>query len=131
VRLLSLWTPVVLYMAFIFYVNGLSQPPVDPGRFDKLLHFTGYVPLGITLVRALAGGLPARVRWTTAAAAIAIGVVYGATDEFHQTFVPNRSADVKDLYADAIGVALGTMLCWAWGILSAVPSDFGRPRHEL
>lgn len=30
-------------------------------------------------------------------------VIYGATDEFHQFFVPKRESDIFDLLADAVG----------------------------
>jgi VanZ family protein len=38
--------------------------------------------------------------------AIAIGILYGMSDEFHQSFVPGRSDNIPDLAADAIGVTL-------------------------
>jgi VanZ family protein len=44
-----------------------------------------------------------------AAAAIAavIAAAYGATDEWHQSLVPGRTADRFDWAADAIGAILG------------------------
>jgi VanZ family protein len=69
-------------------------------------------------VRAVAGGLPAVIAWRNAAVAIAIAVGYAFTDEFHQMFVPGRSAQFSDLLADAIGVVAGISLCWMWGLMA-------------
>lgn len=35
-----------------------------------------------------------------------ITIIYGITDEVHQYFVPNRSAEVQDWLADVIGILL-------------------------
>ena len=116
-RRISLWGPVALYMAAIFFVSSLPQPPETPGG-DKPWHLLAYLVLGIAVVRAVAGGLPARIHSSTALKAIAIAVAYAASDELHQLFVPGRSASLMDLLADAIGVCAGTAACWAWTIIS-------------
>jgi VanZ family protein len=108
-------------MAAIFYVSSLSAPRLPPGIGDKPSHSVAYMGLAITIARALAGGLPARVGVGTAVATVLITIGYGMTDEFHQSFVPGRSAELYDLYADAIGAIAGTGACWAWSIISASP----------
>jgi VanZ family protein len=112
-----LWAPVVAYMAAIFLVSSLSQPPLPPGVSDKAGHSFGYTGLAIVVVRAIAGGLPRRITWPQAAQALLIAIAFGMSDEFHQSFVPGRSEDIHDLYADATGAAIGTIACWAWGII--------------
>ena len=119
---MSLWTPVVVYMAAIFVVSGQSDPSIPAGVSDKSLHVLAYLGLAVLVFRALAGRLPARVTWRAAAAALTISIGYGITDELHQLYVPGRSADVADLFADAIGATLGLIGCWAWGII-AIRSD--------
>jgi VanZ family protein len=113
-RALLLWTPVVVYMAAIFYVSSLPQPVVPPGG-DKPWHLLAYLGLGVLTVRAVAGGLPASIDWGSAVIAASIAVGYAATDELHQLYVPGRSAQLTDLLADGVGVVLGTTICWAWG----------------
>lgn len=117
-----LWVPVAIYMAAIFYVSSLSQPPI-PANTDKPLHWLAYGGLAVLVVRALAGGIPRRISAGVAGAAILITVGYGVTDEVHQLFVPGRSADVFDLVADAAGAVAGTAACWAWGIISSSSRD--------
>ncbi|WP_242333905.1 MULTISPECIES: VanZ family protein [Anaeromyxobacter] len=99
----------VAWAALIFWASSQSHPfpELPQGLFehDKLLHASAYAVLG-ALVRAALGGwrLPA---WVPLGLAIALGTAYGASDEWHQAFVPNRSPDLLDLAADALGVAAG------------------------
>ena len=50
-----------------------------------------------------------------------LAIVYGVSDEWHQSFVPERSADAADVLADAIGALVGGSAVWAWGIISRSP----------
>ena len=124
-RPLFLWGPVIAYMGLIFYISSLHEAPLPQGMSDKSAHWLGYTGFGVTIVRALARGLPRRISMRTAIGAVVIAVVYGASDEFHQTFVTGRSAELADLAADALGATAGAAACWAWGIIST------RSRHEL
>ena len=45
----------------------------------------------------------------TAAMAVVLSTLYGAFDEMHQAFTPDRTPDVRDLFADALGAALGVV----------------------
>ena len=117
-RRISLWGPVVAYMAAIFYVSSLHEAPLPPGVSDKPAHAFGYVGLGFVIARALAGGLPPRITRRDFFIGLAIAVAYAASDEFHQRFVPGRFAELADLYADTMGSAVALMACWAWGIIS-------------
>jgi VanZ family protein len=112
-----LWLPVIGYMAVIFYVSSLSDAPLPQNMTDVSGHMLGYVGLGAVCARAFAGGLPARITLRVAALALLLAAGYGVTDEIHQMFVPGRFAELKDLYADALGAAIGIGACWAWGII--------------
>ena len=111
-------------MAAIFYLSSVSDPPIPSGT-DKSLHGLGYLGLAVVVVRAVAGGLPRRVTMRAMATAVAITVGYAVTDEVHQMFVPGRSADMYDLFADVMGAGVGTFACWAWGIMARQSTSQG------
>jgi VanZ family protein len=105
-----LWVPVVLYALLIFHFSSESNPL--PGLtslvWDKALHTTEYAGFALLLCRALRGeGLR---WWTSVVLAVILASVYAATDEWHQLFVPQRSADVADWAADVVGAAAGSSL---------------------
>lgn len=112
---LSHWLPVVGYMGLIFYES--SQPAL-PAAFDhvwdKLLHLGGYAPLAWLTVRALTDRFRQPTTRGRALLAWAITTAYGATDEWHQSFVPLRAMDAGDLLADALGAALVSIGCVYW-----------------
>ena len=104
----------------IFVSSSLTAPPSPPQQLtDKHVHGVVYAGFALTLVRATAGGTWAGVTAATAGKAAAAGRgMYGATDEWHQSFVPGRDADVRDLVADAVGAALAVAVVGAmarWG----------------
>ena len=109
-------------MAAIFYVSGLRNAPLPEQVSDKTGHIAAYAGLALLSVRAVGGGLPIRVVLRTAVYALAIAAAYGMSDELHQWFVPGRSADVRDWFADVGGALIGIGGCWLWGII-AVRSD--------
>ena len=45
--------------------------------------------------------------------------LYGASDEWHQAFVPLRNSEIRDWVADTIGGAVGAVLYWVPGSVSA------------
>lgn len=112
-----LWLPVIVYMAGIFVVSNIPDPPMPSNVQDVSMHEAAYFGLALVLVRALAGGRWAGVTLSTLALAFAIAVAYGASDEWHQSFVPNRHAELRDLAADAIGALVATVSVGAWGII--------------
>lgn len=116
-RRLALWGPVAAYMALIFFLSAQPDAPLPSQLSDKHGHSIGYMGLAVTVGRALAGGISAGTSLRAAAGAWAIASAYGATDEWHQSFVPGRSADVHDWFADAAGALIGAGACWAWGII--------------
>lgn len=116
-QLALLWIPVIVNMAAIFVVSGQSDPPMPADVPDVSLHALAYFGLTALLIRALAGGRWQGVTRTTLVAAVAIAVVYGASDEWHQSFVPNRHPDWRDLRADAIGAAAAASVVGLWDII--------------
>jgi VanZ family protein len=123
---LSLWLPVIFVAGLIFTLSSFSQLPSPPeGVTDKHEHFTIYFLLGLTVVRALAKGRLAGITWRVALLSLLLVSAYGASDEFHQSFVPGRDSDVLDWRADTIGgtAAAGLLLAWAIIRRSASPNS--------
>ncbi len=68
----------------------------------KAGHFTEYFILSLLILRGIrAGKQGAHLAW--ALGAIAIVGCYAAFDEFHQAFVPGRTAAVSDVLLDTAG----------------------------
>ena len=118
-RLIALWGPVFVYMAAIFVLSSLHNPPLPAGVTDKPAHAFGYLGFGLVIARALARGLPPRITLQQACVGLVIASLYAVTDEVHQRFVPGRSADIGDWYADSIGSAIALAACWAWDIIAS------------
>lgn len=106
-RGLALWGPVLLVAGAILTVSHMSSPPSPPGAPDWLLHGIEYGALGLFLSRALAGGWRGRLSGRGAVLTLLLGVLYGASDEWHQSFVPGRDSSARDVLADGAGTLLG------------------------
>jgi len=101
-------------MAVIFGFSSIpSDEMLDFGFLDYIIkkggHAVGYGLLGLSYFRGLKGdNSETPSRWFYLAWAMA--VLYSATDEFHQSFVPGRHPDVTDVMIDAFGAALALSL---------------------
>ena len=84
---------------------------------DVSLHSVAYFGLTLLLIRALAVNRWTGVTAVTITVAWVVAVAYGVTDEWHQSFVPNRQADVRDVIANAIGALVATGVTGAWSII--------------
>jgi VanZ family protein len=75
----------------------------------KCGHLTEYFILSLLILRGLCGGRAGRSgprwRWTWALATILLVAAYASLDEFHQSFVPGRTALVTDVMIDTAGGA--------------------------
>ena len=110
------WLPALLWATFIFLLSAMANPPSPGPKFlmkDKLGHWGVYGVLGwliaIALRRSHNLSLP-----KTFVLAILIGSAYGASDEFHQRFVPNRTCDVMDWFADTLGASAAAAAFYAY-----------------
>jgi VanZ family protein len=104
------WLPAVIWAIALFVSSSL--PPVVPGDrtvggvgLDKWAHLVAYGLLALLILWPLRRHhnlpLPKAVLL-----AILLASAYGATDEWHQTLVPNRWCTLGDWAADTIGAAL-------------------------
>lgn len=104
--------PALGWAGGIFYVSDQPTLPEVPGLASTITsilgHFTVYFVLAILLWWAL--GALALSPWQRVTIAFAGTVLYGISDEWHQSFVPGRQPDVLDVITDAIGAAVGLAL---------------------
>lgn len=106
-QVVVIWAPVLIYIAGIFYFSSLSSIPFAAAYPDYIEHGVEYFGLAVLVARALNSGLRQKVPLRVLVLAWALCVAYGATDELHQKFVPDRFADVSDVLSDSIGAGLG------------------------
>ena len=128
-------TATLLIMAFIFFQSALPGElsgaessfivdlitrilDIDAETVSfivrKLAHFTEYLILGIFLALDTRDIADRRHEETGSAfiwfIPFCIGTLYAATDEFHQSFVPGRSCELRDVMIDSAGVAVGVLI---------------------
>lgn len=113
-----LWGPVVLWAAALFVAS--AQPDLGPaGRIpDYLSHASAYMVFALLLARALAGGFPRILSARGQLLVVLLATLYGASDEYHQSFVPGRDASLADVVKDFGGAVLGA---WLYRRLAAGP----------
>jgi len=104
-------------MAAIFAASSVSNPPMPAAVSDASLHAAVYAGLTLLLVRAFAGARWSGVTPRTLALAWLVAVGYGVTDEWHQSFVPQRFADSRDIAANAAGALAAALAAGAWSII--------------
>ena len=108
------------------YVLPRIFGPIRRERFDlihfltrKAAHVTEYGILALMWLRAWRGAFAGwQLRWARRALAVCLAVA--ALDEFHQSFVPSRGSDVKDVALDALGAALFLLIAFLWSRRSAI-----------
>ena len=126
-RFLSYYLPLLVWLAFISYASTDNFSATNTSRIigplilwlfphttpetlatiqfftRKLAHFTEYAILGFLAARAFRTSPRAaiRERWFLICATIV--VVYALMDEYHQSFVPSRTASVFDSLIDMAG----------------------------
>jgi VanZ family protein len=121
-RPLLRWLPAVLCMAIIFALSSRTGGQLDtwlPWFQELFPALTSFNPVHYAAYFALAGAFAfgfgfARLNVWRGLAVILLCVAYGATDEWHQSFVPMRSPDVHDLLHDGIGATVAVLLLWLW-----------------
>ncbi|HEV2695137.1 MAG TPA: VanZ family protein [Verrucomicrobiae bacterium] len=141
-KLLRYWLPLLVWMCIIFTAScdpdsarhsslifepwvrwlfpQMSTEHVEllHHLFRKCCHLMEYAVLGLLAWRAIRQpviGDRRPWRWDEAGLAIVIVFAYAATDEFHQVFVPGRTALVSDVIIDTCGGTVGLIVLWLIG----------------
>jgi VanZ family protein len=134
--ILKRWAPAVVWMSVIFLFSTelysgsntssvlaplLSSlfPSLSSDQFEmihltlrKLGHFSEYFLFAVLIERALSVERPEQSRISHAAWTIALATLYAFSDEWHQSFLPSRTASLVDVMIDSFGAICGT-IWWA------------------
>jgi VanZ family protein len=128
-RKLLLWLPTLLWLCLLTVLStdsfsaehtgsilwrivhtvygGISERQFEVLHFfvRKGAHFTFYGMLSVFAYYSWKATLPARRIWTFrwASLALAVTLIAGSLDEFHQSFVPSRTASYRDVLLDVTG----------------------------
>ncbi len=110
------WVLLIGLCVLIFWQSSGPVPPRTPSLpgLDKLVHAGVYALLAFLAARAFATLPRSHAPRTLASAAAVFAVLYGLSDEIHQAFVPERTADIWDLVADALGAVAGGAFYLRW-----------------
>ena len=78
----------------------------------KLGHLTEYAILAALLWRALRGGTRWQMKMSILLLVAALAcAIFAASDEFHQSLVPSRTASPTDVMIDICGALIGLAIC--------------------
>lgn len=119
------YAPVVVASIGLFVLS--HQPNLKPPELgiewqDKLYHALAYACYGGTIAWATSTSGLRRTMWIVGA-----GALFAASDEWHQSFIPGRFAEVADFAADVLGLATVALIIWA---LSLRRLSDNRPEHR-
>ena len=132
-EILKAWLPVILWMMLMFFgsTDLMSaehtsrfltpllrwlNPDISPAAIAqahlllrKAAHLTEYAILTGLLFRALRAVSDGF--WWRAAVALGPTLIFAAADEYHQSFVPSRTASLGDVFVDYGGAVAGIIIC--------------------
>lgn len=106
--------PMIVVMGTIFFLSHKSGDEIDLPDFaysDLVAHMLIYGLLGATILYAWGDRkklYPFKVVLCTVLACL----LYGISDEFHQSFIPGRYVSGMDVLADTVGAILVCGLWW-------------------
>lgn len=124
------WGPALAWAGLIAYLSHVpSLQTGAPGVWDlivrKIGHIGEYAVLTFLVWRALRAHRISRGRALIYSGALAL--VFAASDEVHQSFIPGREGALRDVAIDAVGIG-------AWLLLSRweanIPRRFVAVRDE-
>lgn len=121
-KTISLWLPVILWAGLIFFVS--SKPTKVVSGFiwwdfiiKKTAHIIEYGIFYFLLFRAINNVKLTTESWKLVSKnkinwilPFLLLLIYAASDEFHQSFIPGRTAKVRDVGIDLLGGLLSYWL---------------------
>jgi VanZ family protein len=99
---------VFVYCTLIFFLSSQKIPQGMPGfvGMDFILHFLEYGLLAFLMCWMLSKESNAYVKKYLFVLSWLLTVLYGISDEVHQSFVPTRHMSLWDLAADILGATV-------------------------
>ena len=97
--------PPLVWATIIFIESSIPghKFPTTPLGTDKLVHVAIFFILGWLSHRAFTHQSSELVSKMSLYLTQVVTILYGFSDEFHQLFVPGRTANMYDMAADALG----------------------------
>ena len=105
--------PMTAVLGIIFFLSSQPGDTIDLPDIpdiDKLLHALVYGVLALTTAHAVPRTWFAKYPFLSPLLIVLFCLLYGISDEFHQSFVPNRTPSLLDLAADTLGAVLAMVL---------------------
>ncbi|TKJ41672.1 hypothetical protein CEE37_03645 [candidate division LCP-89 bacterium B3_LCP] len=108
-----LYIPLLVWLSVIFLLSTYSKAIIPQGKYiswDKLAHVVEFGILGYLAARTayFKGSEWLRRNWFWVS--VLFGILYAASDELHQYFVPGRFASEFDVLADSVGAIVGVLV---------------------
>ncbi len=114
--MLFYWFPVFGWMTVIFLMSSRQRVSVSEEYivnffFFKSLHVIEYGFMFYLIFRLINKISTSKnnFEWRYIIAAL-LTLIYAASDELHQTFVPTRQGSVRDIFIDLIGVTISWII---------------------
>lgn len=112
INMIFRWFLVIIWAGLIFFLSSQPTLPIPAGFIgeiiSKISHFVAFFVLNFLLYYAF---LMHHNKKRSLHLAIFLSLVFAILDEFHQSFVPGRTADILDLLTDAGGIfTLGALI---------------------
>jgi len=126
-KFLGRYLPLIIWLSFIFFASSAEFSARNTSRFvgalvlwvfpqasaetlatvhfltRKTAHVTEYAILGFLTARAFYGSQNRNLQSHWFVVGLALVVVYALLDEYHQSFVPGRTASIFDSMIDIVG----------------------------
>ena len=109
--------PMVTVMGIIFFLSHQTGDTVvlpDLPDIDKLLHGLIYGTLAAATLYAIPGRVIREYPWRSGALVVLFCLLYGLSDEWHQSFILGRFPSGWDIAADTLGAVVVVLLWVKW-----------------
>jgi len=138
-KTISRYLPLILWLGFISFASSGSFAASNTSRIigplvlwlfpntspetllvihmitRKVAHFTEYAILGLLAARAFRGSPRSGLRSRWFIVSLVLIIAYALIDEYHQSFVPSRTASIYDSFIDMAGGLTALIIVWRRG----------------